>query len=38
MASTNKEKLDTPYKDAIFKNGGGIGSPAPQSTNKGKGK
>jgi hypothetical protein len=36
MASSNKEKVDTPFKDAIFKNGGGIGTPTPQNNNKAK--
>jgi|WetSurSiteA1Bulk_404760.scaffolds.fasta_scaffold109347_3 hypothetical protein len=32
---TKTEKVDTPFKDAIFKPNGGIGSPTPQSLNKG---
>lgn len=32
---TKTTKVDSPFKDAIFKPKGGIGSPSPQHTNKG---
>jgi hypothetical protein len=38
MADGKKVKLDTPFKDAVCKPGGGLGSPAPVSSGTQKGK
>lgn len=36
MKVTKTEKVDTPFKDAIFKPQGGHSTPSPQHTNKAK--